>query len=455
VSAAHVVVIGGGIAGVSAAYALRGEGVVVTIVDGARELGGKLRTTPLAGLDVEEGAEMFLARVPDALDLAREVGLGDEIVHPTTTAASVWARGRLRPLPQRTLFGVPSSVWSVSDVVGASATARAALDLVLPSAHRADDVSVGALVRHRLGSSVVDHLVDPLLGGVYAGRADELSVRATAPQLAAADGSLVRATRAAVSAASDGPVFATIRGGVGRLVPAVLAASGATVVAGRLVRRLERTAGGFRVVHGATNDEQAIEADAVVVAVPATPAGRLLADVAPAAAAELTEIDYASVALVTTMWPAAQIRLPAGSGYLVPAAAGRPVKAVTFLSSKWSHVDDGQHVVARCSIGRFGEPGDLQRPDDELVDLAVAELALTSGAVGHPVTTRVTRWGGGLPQYAVGHVDRVRRIRAAVAAVPGLAVAGAAYDGIGVPACIRSGRAAAEQVRAALAPTTH
>jgi protoporphyrinogen/coproporphyrinogen III oxidase len=393
---------------------------------------------------------MFLARVPDALDLVQEVGLGDEIVHPVTTAASVWARGRLRPLPQRTLFGVPSSVWSLRDVVGGPATARAALDLVLPADHRTHDVSVGALVRRRLGSSVVDLLVDPLLGGVYAGRADELSLQATAPQLAAADGSLVHATRAAVPAGGDAPVFATIRGGMGRLVPAVLAASGASIVAGRLVRRLERTTHGFRVIHGATNDEQAIDADAVVVAVPATPASRLLADVAPAAAAELASIDYASVALVTTVWPAAQITPPAGSGYLVPAVAGRPVKAVTFLSSKWSHVDDGRHIVARCSIGRYGEPGDLQRPDEELADLAVAELALTSGAAGPPVATRVTRWGGGLPQYTVGHVDRVRRIRAAVAGVAGLAVAGAAYDGIGIPACIRSGRAAADQIRPAL-----
>ena len=448
----HVVVVGGGIAGLAAAHALGSAGVRVTVLEGSAQVGGKLRTGELAGLDVEEGAETFLARVPEALDLAHAVGLGDAITHPATSSAAVWARGALRPLPARTLFGIPSSARSVADVVGAPAALRAALDHVLPPQQADDDVSVGALVRRRLGDAVVDTLVDPLLGGVYAGRADALSVRATVPQLAGAGGSLVRAVRAAVpaSGAPAAPVFAAVRGGLGRLPAAVAAASGATVLTGRLVRRLEPTANGFRVVHGATTDEAVVDADAVVVAVPATPAGRLLADLAPSAARELAAIEYASIGLVATLWPRDCLSLPPGSGYLVPAVAGRPVKAVTFLSQKWAHLDTGDHVAVRCSFGRHGEAGDLQRDDDELVDLAVAELALTSGARGRPAAARVTRWGGGLPQYAVGHVDRVRRIRDGVAAVPGLAVCGAAYDGVGVPACIRSGQAAAAQLLAAL-----
>lgn len=446
----HVVVIGGGIAGLAAAYELRD--LHVTVLEGSPVLGGKLRTSAVEGIDVDEGAELFLARVPEALDLARAVGLDAEIVHPATTAASVWARGQLRPLPTRTLLGVPSSVSSLHGVLDVAETGRAALDLVLPPEHREEDVAVGRLVGHRLGRAVVERLVDPLLGGVYAGRADELSLHATVPLLADIEGSLLRGVRRALPGSTEGqPVFATVRGGLGRLVDAVAAASGATIVTGRPVRRLDRTPTGFRVVHGATTDEQVVDADAVVVAVPAAPAARLLADVAPSAAIELGAIDAASVAIVTTVWRAADLGRVKGSGYLVPAETGRPVKAVTFASTKWSHVGSDDLAVVRCSIGRYGDTDQLQRDDADLVRDAVDELRLTTGASGQPVARRVTRWGGGLPQYAVGHVDRVRRIRAAVDAVPGLAVCGATYDGVGIPACIRSAHAAAASVRMTLA----
>jgi protoporphyrinogen/coproporphyrinogen III oxidase len=186
----------------------------------------------------------------------------------------------------------------------------------------------------------------------------------------------------------------------------------------------------------------------VVIALPPTPASRLLADVAPVAAAELAAIETASVALVTLVWRRGDLVAPSGSGYLVPPSAGRPVKGVTVASAKWAHLDDGEHVVVRCSFGRYGDTTDLQRDDEELVQLAVDELTKTGRVIAPPIATRVSRWGGGLPQYAVGHVDRVRRIRAAVAAVPGLAVCGAAYEGVGIPACIRTGQQAADQIRA-------
>jgi oxygen-dependent protoporphyrinogen oxidase len=202
------------------------------------------------------------------------------------------------------------------------------------------------------------------------------------------------------------------------------------------------------VVHGATNAERSLDADAVIVAVPAAPAARLLADVAPPAATELSAIESASMAIITTAWSAADAPAVDTSGYLVPAVYGRPVKAVTFASSKWAHLAGADLVVVRCSVGRHGDVGDLQRDDADLVAVAVAELTSYAGFRGGPVDARVSRWGGGLPQYAVGHLDRVRRIRAAVAAIPGLAVCGAAYDGVGVPACIRTGLAAASDVLA-------
>ncbi|HWB65716.1 MAG TPA: protoporphyrinogen oxidase, partial [Mycobacteriales bacterium] len=289
----------------------------------------------------------------------------------------------------------------------------------------------------------------PLLGGVYAGRADEMSAAATLPQLSRTHRSVLAAARAALPAptASPKPVFATVRGGLGRL-PAAVAAEvarlGGEIVTGRPVRRLERTVTGWRVIHGATTDERVVEADAVIIAAPAAPTARLLRDVAPAAAADLAAIETASMAVITTAWHADDLPPTTASGYLVPAVTGRPVKAVTFASVKWAHLAAAENVVVvRCSIGRHGDVEQLQRDDAELVAAAVGELREYAGFRGAPIASRVSRWGGGLPQYAVGHLDRVRRIRAAVAAVPGLAVCGATYDGVGVPACIRTGRDAA------------
>jgi oxygen-dependent protoporphyrinogen oxidase len=207
-------------------------------------------------------------------------------------------------------------------------------------------------------------------------------------------------------------------------------------------------------VHGETRDAAALDAEGVVLALPAAPAARLLSADVPAAAAELAAIDYASIALVTLVWRRTAFPPVRGSGYLVPAVEGRPVKAVTFASAKWPQLDTGDVVAVRCSFGRAGEVRDLQRDDDDLVAEALAELRLTTGVTVPPVATLVTRWGGALPQYAVGHLDRVARIRSAVAAAPGLAVCGAAYDGVGIPACIRSAQRAAAQLVAGLPPSS-
>jgi oxygen-dependent protoporphyrinogen oxidase len=200
-----------------------------------------------------------------------------------------------------------------------------------------------------------------------------------------------------------------------------------------------------------------VDAGAVILALPARPAARLLAGVDGAgnAAAALGEIDYASMAIVTLAYPATAFPGPlTGSGYLVPAVDGRPVKAVTFSTVKWPHLlgtgsASGLHIV-RCSVGRIGAEAILQRDDADLAALAAADLGAATGVEGRPVDIRVTRWGGGLPQYTTGHLDRVRRIRDCVAALPGLAVCGAAYDGVGIPACIASARLAVDRVLAGL-----
>ena len=421
----HVVVIGGGIAGLAAAHAIgqRAPGVMVTLFEGSSRTGGKLRASDIAGVRVDEGAESLLVRVPEAVDLVAAVGLGVEVVHPATTRAALWSRGSLHAMPTDTVMGVPSDLHSLelSGLLSAEGAARLSLDLELPQTPIGDDVSVGAYVAARLGREVVDRLVDPLLGGVYAGRADDLSLEATLPQLAPharTHQSLLEAARASRAAAtrSEGPVFASVPGGLGRFAEVLTAALTAEVVVGTMARRLApQPGGGWRIVVGPAVAESVIAADAVVLATPAAPTARLLEPFAPVAAAGLAEISYASMAIVTLAFDAASMpALPEMSGWLVPAVEGRLVKAVTLMGRKWPAVGEGSGLtIVRCSVGRAGDVSDLRRTDDDLVAGCVADLTEMLGGSGTLVASRVSRWGGGLPQYAVGHRARVARVRVA------------------------------------------
>ncbi|GAA0243847.1 protoporphyrinogen oxidase [Cryptosporangium japonicum] len=465
----HVVVIGGGIAGLAAALRLRDaapEGTTVTVVEQAGSVGGKLRTGRVAGVPIEDGAESFLLRVPEGRALAERVGLGDDLVSPTASGATVWVDGSLRALPAGTVLGVPVDLEAVaaSGVLSDEGLARVRAEPGRPGTPLGEgDVAVGALIADRLGPEVVDRLVEPLLGGVYAGRADRLSLRATMPALAAGladQPSLLKAARAnRGTAAPNTPVFGTVRGGLSRLVTAVAHESRAAIRTGLPVRSLRRTPDGWQLTLGSAGSVgvgTTIAADAVVLAVPAAPASRLLADVHPVAAGTVGVLEYASVALVSLVLPG-RVALPPGTGALVPASSGRLVKAVTYVSQKWGHVLDGYTgepvTVVRASVGRYGEETALQLDDESLIAAVRAELAtLVPLAAGWPAPlgAQVNRWGGALPQYAPGHLDRVASVRAALAAEPTLALAGAAYDGVGIPACIRSGQAAADRILAAL-----
>jgi oxygen-dependent protoporphyrinogen oxidase len=316
------------------------------------------------------------------------------------------------------------------------------------------------LVEERFGREVVDRLVEPLLGGVYAGHAREISARAAVPQVVALldqNRSMMRAAAAATRQTSDVPVFAGLVGGLGLLPAAVAGSAGLDVRTGATVRDLARaTEGGWNLVVGSTRDPEVLHADAVVLATPARATGRLLSDVVPDAALELARIEYASMAIITLAFRARDFPETHGSGFLVPPVDKQSVKAATYSFAKWDWVReagaDEDLLVMRCSIGRHREEEVLQRPDEEVVQLALEDLADAIGLSVRPVDWHVQRWGGALPQYAVGHVDRVRNIRASVAAAGGLAVCGAAYDGLGIPACVASAEAAATQVLAALAP---
>lgn len=329
----------------------------------------------------------------------------------------------------------------------------------MPPLDVTDDVGVGVLVARRLGHEIRDRLVEPLLGGVYAGRSDELSLHAALPQLVDAvrqRGALLTAAAGHGAAASPAgatapatPVFAGIKGGVGRLAletRAQIERCGGVVRCDSMVRELTRAVGGWRLVLGPTARPEVVECDAVVVATPAAPAARLLREVAPAAAVELAGIEYASMAIVTVAMRAANVQAALdGSGFLVPPVEGHVIKAATYTSRKWSWLPDDL-VVLRCSVGRHREESVLQRDDSELVEAVLADLREAVGLRAPLADTQVTRWGGALPQYAVGHLDRVRRIRAAVEDVPGLALCGAAFDGVGIPAAIATGMTAATRV---------
>jgi protoporphyrinogen/coproporphyrinogen III oxidase len=461
-----VAIIGGGIAGLAAAYALRDAGVAVTVLEGSPRLGGKLAVSPVAGIEVDAGAEALLARRPEGIGLLAELGLDGERRDPGTTSAGIWTRGQVRPLPRRQFMGVPADPGDLAGtgLLSPEGVDRAAADASLPAGPGDDaDASVAERVGARMGPEVVDRLVEPLLGGVYAGRCEDLSFQATLAPLAAAAPrfpSLGQAVASLLPApaqpgtAPPPPVFTTLAGGLGTLPPLLAAASGAEVRTRTTVRELARTAGGWRLTIGSAHAPEWLDADAVILALPARPASRLLAGASPAAAAALAEISYASMAVVTLAYPdAAFPDPPSGSGFLVPAVDGRAIKAVTYSTVKWPHLRDqgaGLHLV-RCSVGRLGDEAILQRDDDDLAALAAIDLATATGVRGRPADVRVTRWGGGLPQYSVGHLDRVARIRAGVAAQPGLAVCGAAYDGVGIPACIASAGKAAAQVLAQLA----
>jgi oxygen-dependent protoporphyrinogen oxidase len=452
-------VVGAGIAGLAAGTAVRraAPGVEIVVLEASPVVGGKLARAEVGGVRVDVGAESMLNRRPEAVTLAREAGLGDRLVHPASITANLWSRGRMRPMP-RTLMGVPTDARLLADsgVISPAGLARVALEPILP-ATRVDgqDVSIGWLVEERFGREVVDRLVEPLLGGVYAGHAREISARAAVPQVVALldrDRSMMRAAAAVTAQTSDVPVFAGLVGGLGQLPEAL--AEGLDVRTGRAVRELSGTGDGWRLVVGSAHDPEVLDADAVILATPAHATGRLLADVAPDAALELSRVEYASMAIVTLAFRARDLPATEGSGFLVPPVDHRTVKAATYSFAKWDWVREAGSadgvLLMRCSIGRHREEAVLQRTDDELVQAALEDLADAVGLSVRPVDAHVQRWGGALPQYAVGHLDRVAAIRRAVAAHPGLALCGAAYDGLGLPACIASAQRAATQVLEAL-----
>lgn len=475
----RIAIVGGGITGLAAAWELRDHPGEVVLLEASDRFGGIVRTSPFAGRPLDEAADSLLARVPWGIELCHELGLGDQLVAPAARNAYVWHQGDLRPFPEGHVLGVPTDLDAAVEagVLDADDRTRAEQDLLGDAPALDDDRSIGSVVRERLGDAVADRLVDPLVGGINAGSIDELSIDAVTAQLAAparADRSLIRALRALREAHPpdpSAPVFQSHPKGLGHVVRVLalkLMTAGVELRTGVAVRGLEPAPAGGWLLHA---DDEVIPADQVVLTTPAPVTCALLG---PALAGDgsrsgseagsgagatqdllasaLGELEYASVAFVALALPDEALGRPLdGSGYLVPRTEATTVTAVSWSSAKWAHLapeaGDGTWIL-RASVGRAGQDEALRLADDDLLDRVVDDLRRTMDLRGGPTEVRTTRWPRSLPQYRPGHLQRLDHLEAALRRqAPGVHLAGASLRGLGVPACIHQGRAAAAQAR--------
>ena len=457
-----VVVVGGGIAGLGAARLLAADGFDVTVLEAADRWGGKLAPLVLNGVRLDAGAESILARRPEGVDLVSAVGLGDQVVHPTAAQPQLLVAGQLHTLPS-SLLGVPTDVSQLTGLLSEEGLLWAAAEPERPAPAFDHDVAIGRFVDERLGAEVTDRLLEPLLGGVYAGSARALSFQAVTPQLferAKRGGSLLQHAQQIVKQARSGPVFAGLIGGVSTLIDALIDDLVRYRVVLRLratVRTLDRMGRGFRLIVGTAGAPEMILADGVVLAAPAVATGRLLSGLV-SSASEFARLPYASVAVITLV--VRGIRADT-SGVLTARGELPTVNAMTYSSAKWpwvtSQAEQAWHQdvqIVRVSVGRHGEAASLQVDDRALIERTFAEAkAIPGWESAELVEGAVSRWGGGLPQYPVGHRELVARLRTEVGEIPGLAIAGAALDGIGIPACLASAQRAADAVRVDLGDT--
>jgi oxygen-dependent protoporphyrinogen oxidase len=435
-----------------------GDGVQVTLVEAGPQLGGKVATQEFGGHLVDTGPDALLMRVPAMATLLKDLGFNDQLVAPASLGAHVWSRGRLRRLPTGTMFGVPDRLVPLvkSQLLSPMGLLRAGLDLVLPrNRSLSDDPSIADLVSPRLGAQVFDRLVEPLLGGVHAGRAAELSARSTVPEIAALarkNRSLylgLRRLRHHASPSSGGPVLITLAGGLVRLIDALAAQLGkADVRLNTNVSLLAREGAGYRVD---LDDGQSIAADAVVLATPAFVSSALLADVAPDVATVLGEIPYVDVATIWLAYPPSAMGRPLdGTGFLIPPEEGKLLVGCTWSSAKWPHLHDDNLVLIRCMVGRRGDTRWLDMDDDALVSGVHEELVEAMGLTSGPIHQSIQRWPNGMPQYVVGHQKRLDAVQAALGDLPGLYLTGAAFRGVGLASCVADAERTSQKVAAVL-----
>jgi len=459
-----LVVVGGGVTGLAAAHRAvelareRQTPLELTLLEARERLGGSIASERVDGFLVEAGPDSFLSEKPWALALCRRLGVDNRLVRTDDRFRKVfvWHGGRLHPLPDGFQLLAPTAMrpFVTSSLFSVSGKLRMALDLVLPRGH-ADDESLGAFVRRRLGAEALERVAQPLVAGIYTADPDELSLAATMPrflEVEKRDRSIILGLRRALARAplpgtsgARWSLFVTFADGMEELV---------TTLAGRLppgavalkqrVSGLERAGAGWRV---RTSDGGAFDADRVIVATEAHATARLARYLDPALANLLAEIPYSSAATVSLGYRRADIPHPLdGFGFVVPRTEGKALLAGTFSSVKYPGRAPEGHVLIRGFLGGMLNAPILEESAATLVDRARADLREALGITAEPVLTRLHRWPASMPQYRVGHLARVETIERAVAALPGLRLAGAAYRGVGMADCVRSAESAAEAV---------
>jgi oxygen-dependent protoporphyrinogen oxidase len=452
-----VVIIGGGISGLSTAYYLSRRGVPSTLIESRPRLGGVIQTEHIEGCTIEAGPDSFISAKPAALELIRELGLGNEVIgsNDYSRKTYVWKGGRLVPLPEGLMMMVPTRIMPLvtTPLLGWTTKIRMGLELLWAPRPPKGDQSVAEFIRQHYGAEAVDYLAEPLLSGIYGGNPRELSVTSVLPRfvtLAREYGSLTRgvlAERAKAPKASEppAPLFRTLKGGLSQMIDALTAAIQKPVVVrqGR-AQAVERAPGGFRVrVAG-----EWLEAQHLVIATEAHSGSPLLRAVDGRLAELLGSVPYSSSMTVALGFDAKDFaQPPEGHGFLVPRKERQRLMACTWVGMKFPYrVPEGK-IVARCFLGGMEDPEVLAEPDEAVTAIVTRELAEIAGVRAQPTFVRIARWPRSMAQYTVGHPQRLAEMEARAAAIPGLHLAGNAYEGIGIPDCIRMGKRAAEAYR--------
>jgi oxygen-dependent protoporphyrinogen oxidase len=456
----RTVVVGGGIAGLAAALRLERllPGTEVVLVESGPRLGGKIVTERVGQFVVEGGPDSFLTSKPRGIGLCEELGLSNRLVPRESRDGRTFVRlgGRLHTLPAGLTGMVPTRLDSMADsgILSEDGLTRLARELELPPAPRNGDESIAAFIRRRMGVEAYERLVGPLMCGIFGGNGDRLSLAATFPALRGLElehGSVIRGLLARSAPNGGAPPFVSLRGGMAELVECLVMRLNATrVITGSNVTSIRRAKRGHGYEIG-LDGGAVLAAGAVVLATPAYVTAEVVEPLDTALAEAHAAIPHASSAVVTLAYSSTDVpRSLDGYGYVVPEIEGSDVLACTWTSSKWQERAPAGHALVRIYMGRSEGRDVTADSDAELVGCARREVADTLGAEAAPLHVRIHRWQRGMPQYVLGHLDRLAAIEGALAEHPGLAVAGAAYRGVGIPDCIASGEAAAERLAASL-----
>jgi len=449
-----VAVVGGGIAGLVAARHLLGSGVGVILVEESARLGGKVLTEHQDGFLIEGGPDSFVAGKGSVLELARDLGLGESVIssRPEHRGSYVWCRGRLHPLPGGLLLMVPSRLGPLlgSSLLSWGGKLRVLADLVLPRGGQADE-SLESFVDRRLGREVLERIAEPLIAGIHAAEPSTMSLRASFPRFLEMEQehrSLILAARAAASRPAPGngfSHFASFEDGMGQLTGALVGSlTGADIRTGIPVTGLARDADGYRL---AMDNGTEFRAQGAVLATPAAATAGLLSGLVPDAAAAVGGIHQVATSTVTLAYRAEHIPPLSGSGFVVPTVEGRRIMGVSYLSQKWEgRVPDSRFALLRAFVGGRNGRELALAGEDRLLGAVREELETILGIKADPILVWARSWDGGLHQYTLGHRERVAKAESALAAHPGLALAGAAFHGIGLNEVVDSGRRAAESV---------